>query len=109
MTEVFDHNPGERDDPKVVPIWYLGLVGAVLLIVIVFGLTAIYSTVQAEAFQVQVINRTHREVAEVLRKQEAMLDGGTVEVEQQGQTVRKKTIPIERAMELVVEEARTGG
>ena len=109
MTEVFDHNPDDPDDPKATPIWYLGLVGVLLLIVILLGNTAVYFNVRAAVFQDQVVSAVHREVRDVLEGQEALLAGGWVEVEQMGETVRKQTIPIEQAMELVVEEAGTGG
>jgi hypothetical protein len=109
LTDVFDHNPDDHDDPRAVPIWYLGLVGVVLMVVIVLGLTAVYYNVKAEVYADQVLRRTYREVQDLRAGQEALLAGGTVEVEVQGETVRKNTMPIEDAMRLVVEAAGTGG
>ena len=109
MTDVFDHNPGDHDDPQAVPIWYLGLVGVVLMVVVVLGLTAVYYNVKAGVYQEQVVRKTYREVQDLRAAQEALLAGGMVEVEEQGETVRKNTIPIEQAMRLVVEEAGAGG
>jgi vancomycin permeability regulator SanA len=108
LTEVFDHNPEAPDDPKAVSIWYLGLVGALLLVVIVLGVTALYANVKAGVFDAQVVRQRFTEVQDLPQAQEALLAGGTVEVEVQGETIRKNTMPITEAMQRVVAEANTG-
>jgi hypothetical protein len=109
LTAVYEHNPGDHDDPKPGLTWLLGLLGALLLVVVVLGVTALYFNVKAEVFQRQVVSPPSREVLDLRARQEALLDGGWVEVQRQGEAVRIYTIPIEQAMEIVVENGQAGG
>jgi hypothetical protein len=104
-------NPPDRADPTPGLTWLLGLVGTLLLVVIVLGLTALYYNVKAEVFQRQVVSAQRVELEALRREQEALLAGPPryVEREQQGETVRAYIIPIEQAMEIVVREAAGGG
>ncbi|MHC4416164.1 MAG: hypothetical protein ACYS0G_12860 [Planctomycetota bacterium] len=110
MTEVYEHNPEDHDDPVATPTWLVGLFGAVALVVIILGLTALYYNAKAEAFREQVLSRDRLDVLELRRQQEALLGGPPrwVERDEQGETVEALVIPIERAMALVVEEANPG-
>ncbi|MHC4220229.1 MAG: hypothetical protein ACYSU7_17425 [Planctomycetota bacterium] len=109
LTEVYEHNPGDHDDPKAGITWLLGLLGTLLLLVTVLAVTAIYFNLQAEMFQRQVVDAPFVEVQQLRGEQDALLAGGWVEVEVQGEPVRKYTIPIDQAMQLVIEEANAGG
>ena len=107
MTEVYEHNPGEHDDPTAGFTWLIGLVGVLLLVVIILWVTALYYNVKAGIFQRQVVNAPRLELLELRRPQEALLAGPprSIERDEQGETVRAYIIPIEQAMEIVVREA----
>jgi hypothetical protein len=111
LTAVHEHNPEHHQDPKAGLTWFVGIVGVLLTVVIVLGLTALYYNVKAEVFQRQVVNEVRAEVQELRRAQEALLAGPPryIERDELGQTVTAYIIPIERAMQLVVEEANAGG
>ncbi|MHC4080189.1 MAG: hypothetical protein ACYS15_13410 [Planctomycetota bacterium] len=111
MTEVYEHNPDDHDDPTAGFTWLMGLVGALLLVVIILGLTALYFNVKAEMFQRQVVSAERLELQALRREQEALLAGPPrfIEREQQGETVTAYIIPIEQAMEIVVREANAAG
>jgi hypothetical protein len=112
LTEVYEHNPEDHDDPTAGFTWLMGLVGVLLLVVIILALTALYYNVKAEMFQRQVVSAPRAELLELRRQQEALLAGPprSIERDQQGETVRAYIIPIEQAMEIVVREANaTGG
>jgi hypothetical protein len=111
LTEVYEHNPDDHDDPTAGFTWLMGLVGALLLVVIILGLTALYFNVKAEMFQRQVVSAERLELQALRREQEALLAGPPrfIEREQQGETVTAYIIPIEQAMEIVVREANAAG
>ena len=111
MTEVYEHNPGEHEDPTAGFTWLMGLVGVLLLVVVILGLTALYYNVKAEMFQRQVVSAERWELLELHRPQEALLAGPPryIERDQQGETVRAYIIPIEQAMEIVVRDANAAG
>ena len=109
MTEVFEHNPQDHEDPVAGPTWLVGILGAILLVVSLLGLTALYYNVKAEELEGQVIGLERLEVLELRRQQEALLAGSPrwIKRDEQGEEIEAFIIPIERAMELVVEEAGT--
>ena len=56
MTEVFEHNPdpSDHEDPLTGPSWYVGLVGGLILVVTLLGLTALYYNEKAGETQKKV-------------------------------------------------------
>ena len=93
------------DDPDVPASAIVGILGAVLLFVIIVGLQALFYSMEREELARKVLEDPY----EPLRQ----LDAGQLErlnsygwVDQQAGTAH---IPIERAMELVVEEAQSDG
>jgi hypothetical protein len=111
LTEVYEHNPEDHEDPTHGITWLVGLMGALLLVVIMLGLTALYYNVKAGEIQDHVISRQRDEVVELRRRQEALLAGPPrfIERDEQGRTVTAYIIPIEQAMESVVEQANAAG
>ena len=107
MTEVFEHNPGDHEDPRAAPTWVIGVLGAVSLVISLLGLTALYYNEKADKVLVQVLAPERLEPLELQRQQEALLGGPPrwIDRDDQGETVRAYVISIERAMEIVVEES----
>ena len=111
MTEVFEHNPDDHEDPKAGITWFIGAVGALMLAVTMLAVWALYYNVKAQEVEVAVILPIREDVADLARRQEAMLAGSPrwIElVDAQGQPVTRYVIPIERAMEIVVQESTDG-
>ncbi len=111
MTEVFEHNPDDHEDPKAGITWFIGAVGTLMLAVTMLAVWALYYNVKANEVQAAVVLPIREEVLELRRGQEALLAGSPrwIElVDAQGQPVTTYVIPIERAMEIVVREANDG-
>lgn len=48
MSDAYEHNPGDHEDPLPGPTWLVSIIGVVLLVVIVFGLTSLYHGAERE-------------------------------------------------------------
>lgn len=106
MTEVFEHNPEDHEDPVSGQTWLIGFLGALVLVAIVLGLTAMYYNAKAREIYKVVVSPERLEVRQLLQEQEALLAGPPrwVTRDDGAETVEALIIPIERAMELVVME-----
>lgn len=107
MSEVYEHNPGDHEDPTAGPTSAVGVVGAIVLTACILLLTALYYNVKAGQFNESVVEEPREDVLEVMREQEALLAGPPrwVERDEGGVKVRAYVIPIETAMRRVVEES----
>ena len=116
MSDLYEHNPGDHEDPLTGPTWIIGFLGAVLLSVIVLGLTALLYTAQRKEDQIKVISQNPQELEQLRTSQIAQITAAprwveeSVKVEGQNeeQTVRALTVPIDQAMELIVKEQQAG-
>ena len=109
MSEVFEHNPGDHEDPQAGITWFIGFVGSVAFVVTVLAVWALYYNVKGEQVEESFVAPAREEIAELKRSQEELLAGPPryIDVEDQGENVSRYIIPIEQAMQLVVQE--TGG
>jgi Flp pilus assembly protein TadD len=116
MSDVFEHNPGDHEDPLTGPTWMIGFLGSVLLAVIVLGLTALVYNATSEEEKEKLIlrdpdelnNLRNQQLAQITaapRWREVMEKPADSEVEQK---TRALTIPIDMAMEAVVKETGQG-
>jgi hypothetical protein len=112
MSEVFEHNLGDHEDPLTGPTWIVGFLGAVLLTVITLGLTALFYNAKRDEEQAKVIHRDPMELLNLQSEQHARIADPPrwvereirVEGSEKPQVVRTLTIPIDHAMQLVVNE-----
>jgi len=111
MSEVYEHNPGDHEDPLPGPTWIVGILGAVLLAVIMLGLTALFYNAQAKEDDKKIVFKEPDEVIKLRESQNAILNGTpslreVSETDAQGQThiVQALSIPIDQAMQIVVNE-----
>lgn len=108
MSEHFEHNVGDHEDPVPSSTWLVGVLGAALLIIIVFGLTALYYNAQASESDVKVVRTAPFELQRY-REQQAQyfVDEPTwtdrVRIDQR---IRALVIPIDDAIEQVIQEAQ---
>ena len=116
MTEVFEHNPdpSDHEDPLTGPSWYVGLVGGLILVVTLLGLTALYYNEKAGEAQ-----SPEKFVAKIPAELKKLRDGQRERLtspahrevrDEAGEQITALVIPIEDAMHLVVKElgAREG-
>jgi hypothetical protein len=112
MTDVYEHNPADHEDPLPGPTWMIGFIGVVLLIVIVLGITALFHDAWQADEEVKVVDAEPVEMIALRRQQAAQLEAMRWEereeigLDGQPTTVRALVIPIDRAMELIVQEYR---
>lgn len=105
MTDTFEHNSGDHEDPVAGPTWTVSIVGAVLFVASVLGVAALYYDVLAEEEVVKVYEPAEAEIAELQKQQLARLEGPIRNEIRLGAEGGALVIPIEQAMELIVEEA----
>jgi len=97
-------NPGvERnyDDPKADTLATIGFVGTLLFVALVIGLAALYFNVQNQEIDAKVFNADFPELRRLQTEQRAALSGYRYANPEKSAVA----IPIDRAMQLVVEEA----
>lgn len=99
--EYYEHNPGDHEDPVSGPTWLMGLVGTILLVVIIFGLTALYYNAYARQLEMQVVDRDPYELREYREEQQALLAGET----RPDADAQRDVISIEQAMQRMAQQA----
>ncbi len=106
MTDHHEHNINDHEDPAASSTWLMGFIGVVLLVVTMLGLTALYYNVKADRVEDQVLKPDIDEPKDLRDSQEGLLHAPArwVERDEGGEVTRELAIPLERAMEIVVEE-----
>ena len=106
MSEVFEHNPGDHEDPRAGLTWAVGFVGSVAFVVTTLAVWALYYNVKGVQLEESFVAPARQEVADLKRSQQELLAGPPrwIKVEEAGEEVRRYVIPIEQAMGLVVQE-----
>jgi hypothetical protein len=106
------HDHGEEhvilapdDDPNSLMTIVLGVIGCILLLAILFGLEAVFYSTQQREFRDKVVNQKPVELRQVQAEHlEAIRDYRWIDRE-----AGVVGIPIDRAMDLMVEEQRGRG
>ena len=110
MTDHHEHNLDDHEDPAASSTWLVGFIAAVLLVVTMLGVTALYYNVKAAKVDKEVVQVEIDEPRNARARQEQLLTASARWVERTdgGEIVRALAIPIDRAMELIVAE-NSGG
>lgn len=103
MSDVYEHNIGDHEDPLPGPTWIIGILGTVLLGVVVLGVTALFFNADARMVEEKVMAAPYPELDSLLQAQEAKLEGPPriVEVNENDRVIETVVIPIEQAMEKI--------
>ena len=114
MTDQYEHNIDDHEDPAASSTWLIGFIGAVLLIVTMLGVTALYYNVKGAQVDKEVVQPDIDDVKNARARQEQRLNRSArwEERDDNGEIVRELVIPIDRAMALVAAEntgASSGG
>lgn len=99
MSEQFEHNPGDHEDPEIGSTWMVGLVGTIVLIVIVLALTAMHYNIEQQQVREKQLERDISTVRMLRQTHREHLERWWVD-----EDADRVGVPIEHAMELVVEE-----
>ncbi len=104
--EHHEHNIGDHEDPIPSSTWLVGAVGVVLFVVIIFGLTALYYNAQKEENEAKLHQPMPVELARYRERQQRHFVEQPSWVERQagGNHIRARVIPLDQAMEDVIEE-----
>jgi len=110
VTEVFEHNPNDHEDPRAGLTWLLGVIGVLTLVITMLAVWALYYNLKRVEVEATVLAPARQDVIELRQHQEEFLVGPPrwILVDVQGETVRRYIVPIERAMDLIVQE-NSGG
>ena len=104
MTEMFEHNKGDHEDPVAGPTWTVAVVGVALPIVSVLGTAALYYDVRDREFETKVEGPKTVQLEKLNAMQTARLTG-EIRMEQRLEAPEGAlVIPIDKAMEIVVAE-----
>lgn len=105
MSEVYEHNPSDHEDPVAGSTWLVGICGALLLVAIIYGLTALMYRAEQEVFVQSVLDTPIVQVRELREEQQRLLEGPprTVSI---AEGVEAHIVPIEEAMQDVVNDAQ---
>lgn len=106
MTDYYEHNIDDHEDPAASSTWLVGFIGVVLLVVTMLGVTALYYNVKADQVDEAVLKPDINEPKKARARQERRLTAPArwEERDEGGEVTRELTIPLERAMKIVVEE-----
>lgn len=107
MSTHHEHNPKDHEDPSAGYTWMIGLVGTVLLVVTVLATVALYYNVKASKVKEVVVDRERIDVKKLRAKQLHVLSNAPhwfEREEESGEIKRYLAIPIDRAIELVIEQ-----
>jgi hypothetical protein len=109
MSDVFEHNPGDHEDPVAGPTWLIGFIGVVLLVVVFLGVTSIYFDAEKAGEEYSALATVPLDLERLNQEQQAMLDGPPrwiiTRVDQQ-EVDRQLVIPIDEAMQKIAQEMR---
>lgn len=101
MSDVFEHNPDDHEDPAAGPLWLVAGLGIFLFIITVLTLTALSYNQQSLEEESKVTTATAEEIEDLRAEQQTRLAEAHLD---QFEDEIALVIPIERAMELIAEE-----
>ncbi len=106
MTDHYEHNIDDHEDPAASSTSLVGFIGVVLLVVTMLGVTALYYNVKASQEHDVVVGIDRWDVEKLRIQQEGRLIAPArwEERDEGGEVTRELVIPLERAMKIVVEE-----
>ncbi|QOJ15678.1 MAG: hypothetical protein HRU75_13960 [Planctomycetia bacterium] len=96
---------GDMDDPDPGAVTYIGVVGSLVTIALIFAVAALYHTVDNAEFERKVLNTTNTELAALQNEQRAALAAPARWVDQERGVAR---IDIQRASELAIRDLNAG-
>ena len=106
MSEVYEHNVGDHEDPLPGPTWIISILGSVLLAVVVLGVTALFFNADTRMIDAKVVDADYAHMQEMKETQLAAIDAPPhrKEVVENEQTVANIVIPIDLAMKVYAEQ-----
>ena len=104
MSDIHEHNLEDHEDPLPGPSWMIGILGTILLVVIVLGLSAMYYDAYSRVENQAVITAMPQELLDLNAEQQKRLDTAHKDIFDEEIAL---VIPIEKAMELVADEYGT--
>ena len=94
MTEVFDHNPDDHEDPRAGLTWLLGVIGTLTLVITMLAVWALYYNVKRVQVEEVFVAPGRLDVIELQQSQEQFLVGPPrwITVDVQGESLRNVII-----------------
>lgn len=107
MSDVYEHNPDDHEDPVAGVTWMIGFIGTVLLVVIVLGVTSIYFGAEIDEERETILAVEPLDLETLNAKQVAQLQGPprwVITRLDQEEVDRQLIIPIDDAMARIAAE-----
>ena len=106
MSDTYEHNPNDHEDPLAGVTMMVGGLGAIGLVAIMLLLTAIYYNAKTDDVRAKVYMQEREEVRDLYVAQENLLhETGRQPRDVLGEMVDVNVIPIDQAMDIIVAEA----
>jgi hypothetical protein len=107
MSEVFEHNIGDHEDPLPGPTWIIGILGVVLLSIIILGVTALFFNADTRMVDEKVTTQGYPQFESLKKEQLDRLAGPPriVVVKENDKDVETVVIPIDDAMKMVADRS----
>jgi len=108
VSQTYEHNPGDHEDPAPGMTWMMGIIGILILVVIYFGIAAVYrdSDRLDDADKYQAEAELPVEAVERAAKQQIQTNTWMTVENAEGVKENRWTIPIDRSMELMAQQLR---
>ena len=108
MTDQLEHNPGDHEDPLAGPTWLIMIGGAVVFVVVLLVVAAVAYRVMTGRQDAAALAQAPRDLAALKEQQRRRLTDPPrfekrIDSPEDGNSL---VIPIEQAMELMVQEAQ---
>ncbi len=118
MSEQFEHNPGDHDDPVGDSTWAIGIGGAFVLTVLVISVAVLFYRADSELIDERVVREMPKEYLDLQKQWDEQLvnwgtapvvdDEGNPVMDANGKPAKRIHIPVRNAMELIVKESGKG-
>jgi hypothetical protein len=109
MSDIYEHNSGDHEDPLPGPTWVIGILGSVLLGVVVLGVTALFFNADSRMVDDKVMSSAYPEYQDLKAEQMAKIEGQPrmVQINENDQVVDTVVIPIDQAMARIAQRGST--
>jgi hypothetical protein len=98
MSDVYEHNPGDHEDPVAGSTWTIGIIGVIFLIFCVLLVTVLFRAMFDAQTAESVVNATPQQQAALRQSQvDRLTDGPHYEI-READGRRHLVVPLEQAM-----------
>jgi len=107
VSDTYEHNPGDHEDPQGSATWLVGIVGTIIFIALVMGVTAMLKATVARTTDEVMVKTAPVELNQVIERDQQRLHAEPRVIAYRDVNDERRTriaIPLDRAIELTAEQ-----